>query len=121
MFAKAIKNANIKEHEKVVLESKDPKYNYMFALGIKDANIKEHEKVILESKDLEYNYKFAKTIIGAYVLAHSKILLENNYELYNENKKNIDEIDKILYKNMKMDSDIKKIDKLLLTLQNKNE
>jgi len=48
-FARHVPGANIKEHEKVILEIKDPKYSCWFAQDIPRANIEEHFKVIFNS------------------------------------------------------------------------
>lgn len=70
------KTANIKEHEKIILESKDAWYAYLFARDIPNANIKELEKVVLESKNVHYAYFFARDIPGANIKELEKVILE---------------------------------------------
>lgn len=74
--------ANLKEHERIILESKNACCAYYFAkdiLGV-GANIKEHEKNILESKDAYYAYYFAKDIQGANVELFKDILENSKYK-----------------------------------------
>lgn len=87
------KTANIKEHEKIIIESKDVYYAYKFALNIPGANLKEHEKVVLESKYAYYAYLFARDIPGANVELFKDILENSQFKeefkaLYEEYKKN---------------------------------
>ena len=72
---------NTKKFSKVIINSKNLRYNYEFARYIKGADLKGHEKVILNSKDVEYNYSFASTIKGADIKKHEKIILESK-DLY---------------------------------------
>jgi len=67
---------NIKENEKIVLESKDPHYCYWFAIYVPGTNIKELEEAILESKNTEYCYRFARDVIEANKEALFKVILE---------------------------------------------
>ena len=48
----------IAKFEQNVLNAKNPKLSYYFAKDIKKSNIKAHGKIILDSKDPEYNYLF---------------------------------------------------------------
>lgn len=56
------KAANIKEHEKIVLESKDAKYAYYFAKNIPEANKERLFTKVLELNDLYYICLFLKNI-----------------------------------------------------------
>ena len=53
---------NIKEHEQVVIDSRNPEYNFKFAKHIENADIDSHAKIILESNDDEYIKKYSKHI-----------------------------------------------------------
>ena len=105
LFARYVKNADIKAHEKIVLKSKDAYNCVKFAINVPNANVEAHmnvilkskdykicyefikhfsqyditkfEKVVLDSKDVEYNYLFAKNIKGADIKAHEKIVIES--------------------------------------------
>lgn len=72
---------NTKKFSKVIINSKNLRYNYEFARYIKGADLKGHEKVILNSKDVEYNYSFAATIPDADIKKCEEIIF---------NKSNID-------------------------------
>jgi len=67
------KKSNIKENEKIVLECKTD-WCYFFALNIPGADIKAHEQVILELKNPESSYFFAMDIPGANVEEHFKVI-----------------------------------------------
>ena len=82
LFARNVKGADIKAHEQVVLESKDAWINYLFADDIKGADIKSHEQVILENKNPEYNYRFAAYVEGANIKAHEQVVLESKDAKY---------------------------------------
>ena len=75
MFAKNVQGADIKAHEKVILDSKDLKWNYMFAKNVQGADIKTLGQIVLNSKDLIWNSRFAK-IDGADFEAHQKVIAE---------------------------------------------
>ena len=49
--------------EEKILNLNSPELSYIFSKTVNGANIKAHEKVILESKDPQYNYLFAKSRI----------------------------------------------------------
>ena len=49
-YYEAYKGINVKENEKIVLECKTT-YCYLFALYVPEADIKAHEKIILEIKN----------------------------------------------------------------------
>ena len=61
-FAKNILGADIKAHEIVILELKDPYYSFIFARDIPGANIEEHFKVIFNSGDEEWFDYFIKQV-----------------------------------------------------------
>ena len=61
-FARNIPGVNIKAHEQVILELKDPEYCYLFAKNISEANIEEHFKVIFNSKDKLWLDAFIKYV-----------------------------------------------------------
>lgn len=76
-FAINIPEANYESHERVLNESGDLEYNFRLAIlndGIND--ISKEEKVILESKNPHYNYLFAKFINSADIKAHLEVLNE---------------------------------------------
>ena len=87
------KKNNIKENEKVVLECKTS-WCYNFAKNIPKADIKAHEQVILELKDPEYSCWFAEDIIGANIEEHFKLVYNSgdkywfNYFIEHVNYKN---------------------------------
>ena len=51
-FAKNIEGADVKAHGKIILDSKDLKFNFLFARD------KAHEQIILDSEDLAHNLLF---------------------------------------------------------------
>lgn len=57
-FAKEVKGADVKAHEKAIIESKNLEWNYNFAKDVKGADVKAHGNVVIESKNLEWNYNF---------------------------------------------------------------
>ena len=73
-YYKAFKDINVKENEKIVLESKTT-WCYNFARDIPGADIKDHEQVIIEIKDLELSYFFARNVSGADIKAHEQVIL----------------------------------------------
>ena len=75
-YNEALKGINVKENERIVLECKT-NWCYGFALDIPGADIKAHEKVILELKDLLYCFHFAKDIPGANVEEHFKVIFNS--------------------------------------------
>jgi hypothetical protein len=56
-FARNVKECDLKFIEDYILSLKDPKASYDFCT-IESSNFKEHEKVILESRNLEYCFWF---------------------------------------------------------------
>ncbi len=56
------RNADIKAHEKVILDSKNITYCYEFAVHFPITNLKLLEQIIIDSVDINYCYYFAKTI-----------------------------------------------------------
>jgi len=67
---------NVKENENIVLECKTT-WSYAFAKDIKVADIKAHEKIILELKDLLYCFHFARDILGANIEKYFKIIFNS--------------------------------------------
>ena len=93
---------NIKENEKIVLECKTC-WCYNFALNIPGADIKAHEKVILELKDPDYSCWFAEDIPGANIEEHFKVIYNSgdkkwlNYFIKKVNYKNTKVEEWLLY------------------------
>ena len=83
LFAKNINKADIKAHEQAVIDSKDPEYNYYFASDINSSDINAHGQIVIDSKNLEYNYYFARDVVGADVKAHGQVVLESKNPEYN--------------------------------------
>jgi len=94
--------ANIKAHEKMIIDSKVLYYYLLFAMNIPGADIKTFEKLIIESKNPEICYKFAKNIKNSNKQLLSEIVLASSsfyfIELF---YKNID-FDKEKYKTLMM-------------------
>lgn len=65
----------LRRHEEVVLEAGKPRYNYLFAFNVPRANIKAHEQKVIESGDPECCYLFARFIKGADIKALEKAVL----------------------------------------------
>ena len=80
-YYEALNGINVKENEKIVLKCKTI-WCYSFAANIPGADIKAHEKVILESKDPEYSYYFAKYIPGANIEEHFKVILNSGNKVW---------------------------------------
>ena len=82
-YFEARKGINIKENEKIVLETKTS-WCYNFAKDIKGADIKAHEQVILEFKNPEPSCYFATDIPGANIEEHFKVVLNSGskYSFY---------------------------------------
>ena len=97
-FALNIPGADIKAHEKVILNMKNSDYCYAFAKDIPGADIKAHEQVILELRDLECSFLFAGNIPGANIEEHFKVIL-NSGDKYLLNEF----IEKVNYKNTKVE------------------
>ena len=57
-----IDGANVKEHERIVLESGNPEYSFLFAVNVNGADIKAHEAIILTSDNDYIKNEFAKFI-----------------------------------------------------------
>ena len=81
-YNKALNGINVKENEKIVLECKTF-WSYDFALKIPETDIKNHEQIILELKNPLFCFYFAKDIPGANIEEHFKAVLnsENKYWL----------------------------------------
>ena len=75
-YNKALKGINIKKNEKIVLKCKNG-WCYHFAHDIPGADIKAHEKVILELKDPRYSCYFAEDISGANIEEHFKVVFNS--------------------------------------------
>ena len=54
-----IDGADIKAHEQVVIDSKDPNWNFQFAVLVKEADVRAHGQVIIDSNDPLWNFTFA--------------------------------------------------------------
>ena len=76
-FAKYIPGADIKAHEKVILNMKNCDYCYAFARDIPGADIKAHEQAILELKIPGYSFWFAKNIPRANIEEHFKVIINS--------------------------------------------
>ncbi len=83
VFIKNIKDADVKAHGKVVIESKDPELNYYFVKNVKGADVMAHGKVVIESKNAKWNYKFARFVEGADIKAHEKVVIESKDPEFN--------------------------------------
>lgn len=83
VFAKVVRYADIKSHAKIVIESKNPKWNYLFVLNIEGTNKFAHTKVVIESKDPKYNQQFARDVEGADIEKHAEVLLRSRDILCN--------------------------------------
>ncbi len=92
-FADTI-GGNVARHGKIVIESKNPEYNYSFAKFVSGADIKAHEQVVLESKDPRWNYQFAKEVFNfdqkalnihprEAMAAHEQVVLDSKDPYYN--------------------------------------
>ena len=75
-YLQARDGINIKENEQIVLKCKNG-WSYAFVISIKGADIKAHENVILELKDPEYSCYFAKYILGANIEEHFKVVFNS--------------------------------------------
>lgn len=73
-----LKSTNIQKLGQVIIDSKDPEWNFYFARDIKGADVLAHGQVVIASKDPELNYLFARDVKGADILAHAQILYEEN-------------------------------------------
>ena len=61
-FARNVPGADIKAHEKVILELRNPQVCFCFARDIQEANIEEHFKVVLNSGSKYSFYWFIKDV-----------------------------------------------------------
>lgn len=68
---------DIKKCGKAIIERGTPMDNLWYARKYPSADIKEHERVVLESKDNYCNYNFAVYVPGADKEAHLEVLKEN--------------------------------------------
>ncbi len=70
-----IPNADIKAHEKVILDAKDPSYSLVFAKETKNADIQAHQKVIMEYGSMRYIRSFA-SVEGADIKSLEDVVLK---------------------------------------------
>jgi len=82
-YSEACRGINIKENEKILLESKSY-WSYNFTKYVPGADIKAHEQVILGFKDKHYSLWFAKDIPGANIEEHFKIIYNSGDKEYLE-------------------------------------
>lgn len=71
---------NVKENEQIILAFNNAEYSYLFARDVKGADVKAHEKVILDSTntfDLFHAYIFARDIKGANIKALEEKILSS--------------------------------------------
>ena len=80
-YREALEGINVKENEKIVLECKNI-WSYDFARDISGADIKAHEQVILEFKEPQLSFLFAKDIPGANIEEFFKIILNSGDKLW---------------------------------------
>jgi len=80
-YWQACKEINVKENEQIVLECKTS-LCYNFALNILGADIKAHEKVILELNSSRFSYCFARFILGANIEDHFKIIFNSGDKVW---------------------------------------
>ena len=81
-FSRNVSGADIKAHEQIILNLKDPEYCCLFTKDVSGADIKAHEQVILEIKDPQYSYWFAKHIPGANIEEHFKVVLNSGSKFW---------------------------------------
>lgn len=77
--------------QKVILDSKNPKYAFLFAQNIQNCDIKALQNIVLESNNLKYICKFGCFIDGADVKVIENLLLHSKnikycYSLFKYNK-----------------------------------
>ena len=75
-YIETLEGINVKENEQIVLEC-ETNWCYNFAADIPGADIKAHEKVILELKDPQYSYLFARFILVANIEEHFKVVFNS--------------------------------------------
>ena len=80
-YIEAYNGVNVKENEKIVLECKTI-WSYCFAKHIHEADIKAHEQVILEIKDPQSSFHFAKYISEENVEEHFKVILNSGSKVW---------------------------------------
>ena len=80
-YFEALDGINVKENEKIVLESKTY-WSFAFALNISGADIKAHELVVLEINKPNDSFYFARDIAGANIEEHFKIIYNSGYKDY---------------------------------------
>ena len=81
-FCTHFNSPRVKEHEQIVIDSKDPELSFIFAKDVKGADKNALVKVVIESNDLEYNRRFLYGINGYDKEAHCIALAKKDkYEL----------------------------------------
>ena len=92
-FAPLIGVELINLFEKSILDSGIPYSNYSYAKQVKGADIKAHEKVVLNGMDVKADYMFALEVQEADIKAHiSKIKSSIFCELYKEEIKQLEKM-----------------------------
>lgn len=82
--AKEIKNADVKRHGKVVIDSKDGVANCVFA-QIEGADTFKHEQIVLDLKDESLSLMFVKSVKNCNIQAHKEIIMNgDNVEIKQE-------------------------------------
>ena len=89
----------------VVFLSNDPEYNYLFAKDVKDADIRLHEKAVALSGNERFINKFMRDIDGADLSFLSSAVIRGgnpywNYVIAKDYGINIHEHGKVVYKSL---------------------
>lgn len=82
-YARDIEGADIFEHGYVVIRSADPQFNCWFAQDIDGANIEVHARVVINSRDPKWNFEFAREVEGADILAHGRAVMDSRDPYWN--------------------------------------
>ena len=80
----SIPGADVKAHERVVIESENAGMCYSFAKDIKGANVLALGEVVMDSESAHFNKLFALNIPGADVVAHANVV--EKYGSYEDKK-----------------------------------
>ena len=107
-----VPDANKDELALKILESKNPKWNYLFVRDVYGCDKGKHGKVIMESLNPEYNYKFAKNIKGVDVIGCGDAVVKSEDVLYNYLfARNIKEANAIVHRDLllKIFNDVEKV------------
>ena len=95
LCAKNIKDVDRTAHCQEVVASRDSYYNYCCARDVESADIQAHGQVIIDNKNPRLNYMYARDIKGANMLRHGQVLLESKHPKWNfEFAKNVKGADK---------------------------